>query len=282
MSLEYPQPLAAPFGPFPDIADVVRPDDAEQKAYRAVPTLPAVLGIGGEDMQAHALRVRRSDRVGVTRLYLTAGPLVSTSAHNGDRTDKPAAIGAFWFCPGADAATVSWKVRRPDAIDHAILTVRAARLDTPISIVRIDGAALANGRGAVAGCTGGLNLDAVLDLAGGPHAGQFPGGVLTVEHSPYRFELTIVKRLDSEREAYPTTAWTFAHVLVHTITLERGVIGQVPAGPPPGVDAALTARGAQAERDLATALLGAVTPLTADTVIELFAPVGYTPAAAAE
>lgn len=272
MTLEYPQPLAAPYGPFAPIVDVVRPDDADQKAYRARPSIPAVLGIGDEDTPPLALRVRRSDHVGVTRLYLTAGPLTSTSAHNGDRTDKPAVIDAFWFCPGADTPTLSWKMRHPDDIDHAIVTVRAARIDTPISIVRIDAGRLVGGA-AVPGCTGGCSLDAALDLAGGPHAAIFPNGVLTVEHSPYRVELTIVKQVGCDREAYPTTAWTFTHVLVHAITLERGAIGQIPAGPPPGVDAALTVRGERAERDLVRAFLGAGTPLTQDAVIELVAPV---------
>ncbi|MDC0666220.1 hypothetical protein [Nannocystis radixulma] len=273
MSFEYPRRIAAPYGPFGRIADVVKPGDAVQKAYRARPSIPVALGIGDEDGQVHAIRVRSSDLVGVTRLYLSAGPLTSTSVHNGRSTDKPAAIDKFWFCPGADAVAVSWKVRHPDDIDHAVLTVRASRLDGFVSRVRIETADLVNGRGVVAGCTGGKPLAQLLDLQHGQHPDQFPRQLLTVEHSPYRFELTIVKKNGSEHEAYPTTAWTFAHVLVHSITLERGELGHVPDGPPPGVDPVLAVRGERVERALVGRFLTALAPLATDDTIVLDASV---------
>ncbi|HEY8376295.1 MAG TPA: hypothetical protein VIK91_07390 [Nannocystis sp.] len=261
-----------PYGPFRAIADVRHPRDARQKAYRALPK-QAVLGIGGKDGEVHALRVLRSDFVGVTRLYLSAGKLVSTSIHNGAGTAKPGKIEAFWFCPGADSVTVSWKVRHPADIEKATLTVWAARLDRPISVVELSAADLMNGKGAVPGCTGGKRLEEVLDLAHGAHADQFPRGVLTVEHSPYRFELTIQKKSGSQREVYPSTAWTFTHVLVHSIALERGELAQLPPGPPPGVHAELARRSEQAERDLVKTFIAANKPLTDDAVIELDAPV---------
>jgi len=69
------------------------------------------------------------------------------------------------------------------------------------------------------------------DLAHGPHeiewdgaikkGGDFPEGFITVEHSPYKLKLTIQGEPDAHN--YSPTAWTYFHILVHSIELEKGV-----------------------------------------------------------
>jgi len=49
---------------------------------------------------------------------------------------------------------------------------------------------------------------------------DFPEEYITVEHSPYKLKLTIEG--EAETHNYSPAAWTFLHVLVHSIELEKG------------------------------------------------------------
>jgi hypothetical protein len=50
---------------------------------------------------------------------------------------------------------------------------------------------------------------------------DFPEEYITVEHSPYKLKLTIEGSTDVQN--YSPAAWTYLHVLVHSIELEKGV-----------------------------------------------------------
>lgn len=250
-TLEYPQPIAAPHGPFSAIADIQKPPEDPQEAMRR---RQAVLHLGEGNVGVANLRRAPSPLIGVTKLHVSVGGDHSTSFHNGADTDKADVALACVFCPDEDVATVSWKVRHHVHIATAKLVVEAARLGTPVSVKDVT-AELANGRGVAPGCTGGLPLTEAIEIRP-EHAHRFPDDVLTAEYAPYRFKLVIVPKRGINRAAYPTEAWTFAQVLVHSISLNWGEQGHVPAGPQPGViDPLGDDRFKRLERDLVTNLV---------------------------
>jgi hypothetical protein len=51
-----------------------------------------------------------------------------------------------------------------------------------------------------------------------PKSAEFPEEFITVQHSPYKLKLT----LEGEGYGYSAAAWTYFHVLVHSIELELG------------------------------------------------------------
>lgn len=229
-NLEYPQPLAAPFGPFPAINDILKPPEAQESTRLR---RQAVIHIGQEDIQQANLRHAPSPLIGVTKLHVSVGGDHSTSFHNGADTQKADAIEACVFCPDEDDAVVSWKVRHYDDIAVAVLVVRSPRLNSAVSFKNIT-AELNNGRGVAPGCNGGLPMNEAIAIQQ-EHAQLFPEGVLTAEHAPYRFEIQITPRRGSGRMTYPTHAWTFAQVLVHSLDLHWGEAAHVPVGAQPEV-----------------------------------------------
>lgn len=231
-NLEYPQPIAAPHGSFDPIPDVTRSEEArlDQLQRRA-----GQIHLGPSDGEVVSVNLRRapSALVGVLRLHVSVGSDHSTSFHNGADTVKAVSVEPCAFCPVEDVAAVSWKVRNEEFIEEATLEVYGARLRGPISRRDVT-AELTNGRGVAPGCNGGLPLADALAFTV-DHDQRFPSKVLTAEFSPYRFALKIKVRADSGREGYPTAAWTFAQVLVHSIELSWGEERFVPAGAQPGV-----------------------------------------------
>ncbi len=265
-TLAYPQPMVAPHGPFPPINDI-------QKSERAkVDTLRRRIGaihLGDvNDLNPVNLRHAPSPLVGVTQLHISVGGDHSTSFHNGGDTLKPVAIVPFAFCPGEDPVTISWKVRNKAFIAAATLEIYAARLDGPVCSVDVT-TQLANGNGVSPGATGGIGLTAAMQFTG-THTAKFAGGVLTVEHSPYRFVLRIRLKLGVRRECYPSAAWTFGHVLAESIELSWGTAQMLPHGTLPGViDPLGDNRYNSLERDLVTSLAtGALTAPTIPVVLK--------------
>jgi hypothetical protein len=58
----------------------------------------------------------------------------------------------------------------------------------------------------------------------GDMADAFPKELLTVAHSPYQLRLTLSgdEKIEKDKFAFPLTAWTYVHVLVHSFTFEFG------------------------------------------------------------
>ncbi len=231
MSLEYPQPLAAPYGPFPSIADLNDPQELDRvRPQRRMAVVH--LGSGGSLAPTH-LRRAPSGAVGVLELHVSVGGDHSNSFVDGVGRPRPAEIVTCAFCQGVDDIVVSWKIQNAEFAHSAFLTVRAARLDGTLSRVNVTDL-LTNGRGVSEGATGGLPLAEALRIEG-EHAHLFPDGVLTAEYSPYRFELQLVAQRGSGRNVFPSRAWTFGQVLVHSIDLAWGGAGSVKTAPQPGV-----------------------------------------------
>jgi hypothetical protein len=70
-----------------------------------------------------------------------------------------------------------------------------------------------------------VTVDSSLQLDG---AAAFPDGVLTAVRSPYQLRLAVSGRKtkddppEQDRYAYPSVAWTYVHVLLHSIVIEPG------------------------------------------------------------
>ena len=64
-----------------------------------------------------------------------------------------------------------------------------------------------------------LALDKSLD--------PFPDGYFSLEHTPYKLKLTLTG--DKEARANPVAAWTYWHILVHSLELEIGPEEAIPA-----------------------------------------------------
>lgn len=275
MTIAYPRKLTPPYGAFlsADPPAVIKPDpsdDAEEKR----PTLKLTFTVSDSEPLPVAEQPRL---IGVTRVVLFVDGAIqaeacSTSFNNGDQSKKDKDIHPFCFCPGVDAVRIGWKMRNEQAIAKATIEIHAARLDGPICKKEISGAALTKdpkteGTEAPLRCTGSILLRDAMTWTG-THDAAFPDQVLTAEHSPYQVRVIVEKKpegqlgaTDKKRALYPSTAWSFFHVLVDHLELEWGTKAKIPAGGPPSVAGPFAAETENLEKALydhvaATAIAG--------------------------
>ena len=223
--LDYPLPLEGPFGPFPKIAVRARPKPSSSSPLKTVITTVSSDG--------PSLRLSSFDQVrttGPSRLVLTSddGAWSSSSYTDGDEV-RGGKAKPTCFCPGVDAARLGWKVHNPGEAASATLEVFAARLDGAVARKTLSASDLTQDPVSGAGCSGSISVDD-LDWSS-QHKELFLDKVFTVEHSPYQARLTVQAKGSSACSLFPSTAWTFFHVVVDQVVVVAGDPAQIPPRP---------------------------------------------------
>ncbi|MBX3469475.1 MAG: hypothetical protein KF878_21585 [Planctomycetes bacterium] len=175
---------------------------------------------------------------GVTRLWVSDGQRRSRSFHDGAiPVEQEDAVDDLNFVPGQDEdkLTVRWELHtnKPGYPKGAKLELFARGAQDPIWTQTFGPSFGGDAPKAVEDLLG-EEKEAVregsLPFADVKPEGQaaFPDGLLTLAGSPYQLRLTVSGRagadpkLSGDKYAYPMTAWTYVHVLAHSIEVRWG------------------------------------------------------------
>lgn len=150
---------------------------------------------------------------GIVKLYVSAGSKNSKSyllPEAPEQKQASSAADTFCFAPEAEKAKIKYELDDVcGAITKAKLELFHRANKTPIWKRDLKDGELGHGEHEI-------EWDGKIDKGD-----DFPESYITVEHSPYKLRLTIEG--DADAHNYSPAAWTYLHVLVHSIELEKGV-----------------------------------------------------------
>jgi hypothetical protein len=203
--------------PFDDVpaSDPPRADDDGGDRVAAV-----THAVGGSNSGLAIAAPKVAPVCGFKWFGLFVGNVGSQSLTNAKAEAKTAVDGTpFAFAPGVDEARVGWILRVP--YDVTAMKVELLRKDKQAVKLRTPSYGAAElgflTEGSKTGplpfpLTGSIGFDYLCAL----DDPAFPGGVPTVEHSPYMLKVTLEGK---EGKGYPLVAWTYFHVLVEKLEL---------------------------------------------------------------
>lgn len=180
---------------------------------------------------------------GALKVWLSAGRRVSASFDDGPSfnyekegiTQEPnAGDPDFNFAPGTDEGklTVNWQVHGTSKIKSAHLELYGKGIATPIWSHKYGSAFGAEDSPFTAfslvqddlTASGSIPFTSIVI----PKAALFPKGHLTMAHAPYQLKLTVSgctapnEPADGDKFAYPSTAWTYLHVVTAGFAITPG------------------------------------------------------------
>jgi hypothetical protein len=158
----------------------------------------------------HVNRLRIA-RIGVLKLFLTIGGKASKSYVLSDAPQPKQEAGAtddFHFAPVKERPKIKYELdNKFEAISWATLELFHRNKKDPVWKKELFDDYVTDGEHE-------LEWDGKIDKGA-----EFPEEYITVEHSPYKLRMTLKGR---DAWNYSPAAWTYLHVLVHSIELEKG------------------------------------------------------------